>query len=503
MLHALSSLRTLGVLSVLLALVACGGSTSTDDGVLGTFGVIALEGEPLPGPTVGSVGALPTGGVGGDPIMAMAGGGWSVAVVPTTNGATPFVVLVLAPGGTQVEVLRAGQALPGLVDGTIASVLRVWITAAGRVTALVTITGNSAGKSFGVVSVPVSGGVAGTVERVIYDLDSLAPASLAGTLVDLDDGSITVDDASRVWFIGLTNFGDLVLFSAPTNGSALVAHARPGDALPGGVTVLDLVTFGVSPLGTRFAFVATASDGDDRLVTGAPGVVAFDRIAGEGDALTGGGNLAVVWSDGPLIVYGANTVVWRGTGSLSANDHVIQVGSPVARQVLARRGTTAGLTGGGTYGNIRLVQQSSEQVFPYFSCDVVGASNGITFAIYGITSTAQPPDLALYNGRGLVNPDSTAMGATFPSLDRPPLITSARNATLGVANVISDGRSGVFWLLPTEGLATVAVSGDPTPAGETWAPFSPTAFVTMSTDGIQWLGRLAASGRDGLFRRVR
>ncbi|MCA9317815.1 MAG: hypothetical protein KDB73_20185, partial [Planctomycetes bacterium] len=65
MLHVGS--RALVALVLALGLGACGGGgggTPTDP--RGTFDVVALEGETLPGPTLGEVGQLPTGGGSGD-----------------------------------------------------------------------------------------------------------------------------------------------------------------------------------------------------------------------------------------------------------------------------------------------------------------------------------------------------------------------------------------------------------------------------------------------------
>ncbi|MCA9317524.1 MAG: hypothetical protein KDB73_18710, partial [Planctomycetes bacterium] len=78
-----------------------------------------------------------------------------------------------------------------------------------------------------------------------------------------------------------------------------------------------------------------------------------------------------------------------------------------------------------------------------------------------------------------------------------------RNGDLAFANVMTDARSAVYWLIPFTGFIGAAISGDSTPMGDTWGAFAPTAFVTTAQGAIQWEGRLATAGTDGLFRFVR
>ncbi|MCB9829805.1 MAG: hypothetical protein H6806_08615 [Planctomycetes bacterium] len=499
MLHVGS--RALVALVLALGLAACGGGgggTPTDP--RGTFDVVALEGETLPGPTLGEVGELPTGGGSGDPVMALATGGWSAAVVPTTNGSVPWIVMVLDPSGVQVEALAAGALAPSLGDGTISGVSRLWITATGDVIAYVTLAGNSEGRTWGLVSIEISGGAAASPVAVVYELTSLLSVSLPGVMRSLDPADVIVDDSGRAWFLAGNDSDDPVLFSAPVDGSSLSAHARPGDALPGAVTLVEIKSFGVEPAGTRFALVAGASDATDRLVTGVPGGLTYDQVGATGDTLFGGGVIAELHVGDPLIVYGGNNVVWHARGSLSANDDLLLLASPLAGEILARRGGAAASTGGGTFGTLRLLEQESDATIPYFAASVIGSGNGITFALYGVTSPTEAADIAVWNGRSI---GGTTLGTTFPSLDRPPLLAAARNGDLAFANVMTDARSAVYWLIPFTGFIGAAISGDSTPMGDTWGAFAPTAFVTTAQGAIQWQGRLATAGTDGLFRFVR
>ncbi|MCB9826522.1 MAG: hypothetical protein H6805_11950 [Planctomycetes bacterium] len=499
MLHVGS--RALVALVLALGLGACGGGgggTPTDP--RGTFDVVALEGETLPGPTLGEVGELPTGGGSGDPVMALATGGWSAAVVPTTNGSVPWIVMVLDPSGTQVEALAAGALVPTLVDGTMDAVTRLWITGDGHVLAYVAIAGNTEGRTWALVSVEVAGGTAGAPVHLASEFTGLVSVSLPGSMRSLDPADVIVDDNGRAWFLAHNDSDDPVLLSAPVDGSSLSAHARPGDALPGAVTLVEIKSFGVEPAGTRFALVAGASDATDRLVTGVPGGLTYDQVGATGDTLFGGGVIAELHVGDPLIVYGGNNVVWHARGSLSANDDLLLLASPLAGEILARRGGAAASTGGGTFGTLRLLEQESDATIPYFAASVIGSGNGITFALYGVTSPTEAADIAVWNGRSI---GGTTLGTTFPSLDRPPLLAAARNGDLAFANVMTDARSAVYWLIPFTGFIGAAISGDSTPMGDTWGAFAPTAFVTTAQGAIQWQGRLATAGTDGLFRFVR
>ncbi len=484
-----------------LALSACGGGSGGggDENPAGQFQTVVLEGDPLPGPTVGDVGQLPIGGI-DPPRMALAAGGHSAVVVPTTNMSVPWIVLVVDPDGASIEALTAGEAAPGLPTGAIASVERVWITADGVLVAWVTLTGNADGRTFGLVSVTIDGGAADDPVRVIYDRDSLAGAGLAGEIDAIDPDDVAVDDNGRAWFFATGSVTAPCLFSAPSDGTSLSLHVAPGDPLSLGVTVAALTAFGVAPAGDRFAFVADASDATDRLYTGRPGFTTFDRIASSGDGLFGGGSIATLHAGEPLIVYSTNNVAWRAVGSLAANDDVLLYGSPLAGEILARRGGIAAGTAGGTFGLLRLLHQESGTSIPYFAAEVQGAGNGIDVAICGLLSPTAEPELAVYEGRAA--PGGGAMGTIFPSVDRPPLFSASRSGSLGFSNELIDGRDGVYWLVPFTGFFKVAVSGEASPLGEDWAPSS-FLHVTNAADGIQWQGRLVPSDRDGIFRRVR
>ncbi|MGE0192660.1 MAG: hypothetical protein AB7T63_11540 [Planctomycetota bacterium] len=493
--------RALAALALAFLLPACGGGGSNEPfDPRGTFGVIALEGADLPGPTVGQVGALPTGGGAGEPVMAIASGGWSAAVVPTTNGTVPWIVMVLDPSGDQVEALAAGAPIPSLVDGTMDDVSRLWITGDGHVVAYVAIAGNTEGRTWALLSVEVDGGAAAAPVHLASELMGLGSVLLPGVMRSLDPADVAVDDNGQVWFLAGNDSDDPVLFSVPVDGSSLAVHAHPGDSLPGAVTLVEIKSFGVEPAGTRFAIVGGASDASDRLVTGVPGGLSFDPIAATGDSLFGGGVIADLHVGDPLLVYGGNNVVWHARGSLSASDDLLLIGSPLAGEILARRGGPAASTGGGTYGTLRLLHQEGDASIPYFAASIVGSGNGTTFGLYGVTSPTEAAELAVGVGRSIAG---TTIGTTFPSLDRPPLQAAARNGDLAFANVLADARSGVFWLIPFTAFVGAAISGESTPIGDTWAAFAPAAFVTTAESGIQWLGRLSTAGTDGLFRYVR
>ena len=493
----------------LLLLGACGGSSGGPgdgdggDALPGTFAALMLQGEALPGPTPGTFEGLSLAATG--PLMDVAAGGWSGFVGPTSHASVLDAAFVVQPDGVVVEALARTQPLPAPSDGLVAGFERIFVTPGGILVALVTISGDSAGRTRGAIAITVSGGAPTAIVPIIYEEADVSPLGLTGTLATIFASDARVDEAGNFVFFGETSTGVRGLFRGTVDGVTFQALVTPGAVLPGGVNAVEVAAFGIDPAGGVFAFASSTTAGDERVYVGSPGVAVFDEIAREGELLPGGagGTLADAWVEGPLLVYPERNVFWRGRGSLSGGDDLLLFGGLAGHAVMARTGDPAPSTSDGVFSALRLLAQESQALSPYFVTSVVSPTFGSAVATFRFVTTTDPPVVALFQNLSVAAPAGATLGASFPSLGRSPLRAAARNGTLAAANVVSTGESAVYWLLPADlVLAAVAVEGTDTPVGNTWAAFAPAAHVTTAQDAVQWAGTLA-DGRTGIFRRVR
>ncbi len=487
--------------AVLLAsaalLPACGGGggdAGTVPGLPGVLVALAVEGDPIPNGG-GVFGAFPT-----QPRMDAADDGFSVFVAPTTHATKTSVLYAALPGAGLVEVFAVGEAVPDAGDETIADFGRVWVRPGGKVVAYVVLNPNTGGRTFGVLSAVVTlAGAVTQIHDVVYDGDALPPAT--GALFALDSDEAKVDEGATFFFLANLDNGETDLFSIECDGSGITRTIGEGDALPGAQTLDTLTVFGIDRLGTQVAFVASVVGGVERLYVTAPGQVPLDEVLSAGEALPTGGTVDDVYSGGPLVVYGSGSVVWAATGSDSANDDLVFIGNNTAVQLLVRTGLAiAGSSG--TYGQIDLLDMSPDTVIPQFTADVNGAPP-VTFSAFVITNLSLPPFPSISNVRAA--PAQFGVGTTyssvFPGLSSRLYHQVSRDASFAFANVLSNARSGLFWIFASFGPFVIAADGDPAPNGDNFAPFV-AAFGYSVANGILVFRAGLDSNLTGIFRQA-
>lgn len=490
-------LRLMAVLAVGL-LAACGGGGGGDDPApcakAGTLRALALQGAPAPG-TAGNFGPFAAG-----MLMDAAAGGWSVFASGTTDATALRGCWVAQPDGTLLNVWKSGETVPDAGGGTITDFSLVRTNAAGHVVVGVTITGDAGGRTFGLLSAQVVGGAVTAKNDLVYHLRDMGASGLSGLLSDIDEARVILTDDGRTFFAGTTASGE-ALWVVNLDGSGLDVQVKTGDTLPGSVTALDLKAVGVSKNGNRYAFVADIGGAfEDRLYDGTTGGSTFAAIAADSAGLPGGGSVVEVHAGGPLLVYDSGSVLWRAQGSLSGVDDVLLVGNSIQPfTVLARSGSLAPTAGGGVFGSLELLQHEPEGVLPMFRAQIVGAPNGVDFATYGIASGLA---LAFYEGRAAPSDlgESASFTDTVPGLGAPPYVDLSRDGAFAFAGLLSNGTSGIFWLVPNCGFFTVAKSGGPAPGGDTFGAFSPSATRTAA-DGVVLFRAPLSSAGSGVFRQ--
>ncbi len=488
---------------LLLLSSACGGGGGGDDDEPtactkpGSLRALAVQGHPAPG-TAGVFTAFPS----ANPLMAAAPGGWCAFVAYTTDPAVPRVLYVALPDGSVLPVWSAGETVPDAGGGTIQDFLLVRVNAAGHVLAEVSLLGDLGGRTFGLLSAQVVGGVVAAKADVIYSGQDVGASGTTGLLTDVDETRVFLVADGRVFFAGLTGTAE-AFWQVNIDGSGLDAQVATGDPLPGSVSVLDLDAVGVSADGNRFAFVAEVGGVNaNRLYAGTTGTSTYAPIAVDGGGLpVGGGTLLNVHAGGPLIVRNGGNVIWRARGTLPGTDDIVLRGDSVAPFVtLARSGQLAPTTASATFGALELLQHEPQGVTVLIRVQVQGLANGVDFATYALDGTNQ--FLALYEGRSAPSDlgQTTTFTDTVPGLGQPPYVDVAADGSLAAAALLANGTSGVFWLVPDCDSFTIAASGQAAPGGDTFGPFHPTAPHTSATGVVLFRASLTTAG-SGLFRQ--
>ncbi len=502
----------LALIAISIGLPACGGGGGSDTTELpiGELRVFGMSGEALPGPTAGNFAPFPA-----QPVMAAAENGWSALVAPTDVVAAPNVLLVMEPDGNVVEVCAEGDAALAPSDGTISGFLAVWMAPDGRVTALVTITGDSlvapGPRTFAVISAEIAGGVVMNKMAVITEHDDVN--TTPDTLVSIDPSTMVVSDLGELWFMGVTSAdADQDLFAVSADGATIREMAVVGGSLPSGAgTIQSVDAFGIDREAKFVAFVADASLAAERRLyltdATAGGAPVYDELAQDGELLINEpGSINDVHTGGPILLDSLGTVAWLAEGTQGATDDMILLTNAVAAGpgVFARTGDEAPLTAGGTFGDLNLLRQSPNVSLPTFTAEVSGGT--IDFATYQLISqnSAVPPAISIFDGRPAPGPVNGGLfGTTFPGLDQPPYQHVARNGSFAFAQVLTNGETGLFWLVPFVGLFDIAIEGQPSPvAGQTFETFNAAPPQGATTANGQVLFRAELTGGlTGVFRQ--
>ena len=495
-----------------LFLPACGGGGGSegDNRPIGELRVFGVSGDALPGPTVGNFAAFPS-----KPLMAAAENGWSALVAPTDVIAAPNVLLVMDPNGNIVEAFAEGDAAPAPSDGDISGFLAVWMSRDGRVTTLVSMTNDTLAapgpRTFGVLSAEVSGGVVMNKMAVIYEHDDVN--GTPDTLATIDAGTMLVSDLGELWFKGASSAGlDEHLYAVSADGTTVREMALVGGSLPSGAgTIQSVDAFGVDREANFVAFVAFASLAGERRIyladASAPGAPVYDELAQDGEAfLLEPGSINDVHTGGPILLDSLGTVAWMAEGSAGGTDDVLLLTNATAAGpgIFARSGDVAPQSGGGFFGDLNLLRQSPNVSLPTFSAEVTGGA--INFSTYHVVSqnSAVPPAISIFDGRPAPGPvGGGVFGTTFPGLDQPPYQHVARNGSFVFAQVLNNGETGLFWLIPFVGLFEIAVEGQPSPlAGQNFMTFNAAPPQGATTANSQVLFRAELTGGNtAVFRQ--
>lgn len=489
---------SLAVLSAGL-LPACGGGGGGDDPAPctkpGTLRALAFQGASAPG-TSGVFGSFTAG-----MLMDTAAGGWSVFTATTSDAGAPRGCWVAQPDGTALLVFRAGETVPDAGGGVIQDFSLVRTNAAGHVLAGVTLTGDSGGRTFGLLSAQVVGGAVVAKHDVVYHLRDTSASGLAGLLADIDESRVVLTDDGRIFFAGTTASAE-ALWVVNIDGSGLAVQVKTGDALPQVGSLTDLQAIGVSRNGNRYACVGSFNGSYPELLLGGDTGGTFSTIAKDTDGLGsfGGGSILSVHAGGPLLVYDSGSVLWKAQGDRGGLDDVLLLGSRSEPfTAFARTDGIAPSTGGAQLGALDLLQHEPEGVLPMFRAQLVGTSNGVDFATFGIGSSLS---LAFFEGRAAPADlgQSAVFTDTLPGLGAAPSVDIARDGGFAFAGLLTNGTSGVFWLLPGCGFFTVAHSGGGAPGGDTFGAFSPSATHTTADGVVLFRANLTTAG-SGLFRQ--
>ena len=171
-------------------------------------------------------------------------------------------------------------------------------------------------------------------------------------------------------------------------------------------------------------------------------------------------------------------------------------------QLLVRNGLQIAGTGGGTYGQVDLLDMAPDTVTPQFTGDVVGVPP-VTYSTFVISNVAVPPTPAISN----VRPAPAEFGAgvtyssVFPGINARLYHQVSRDASFAFGNVLSNNRSGLFWVFSNAGPFTVAANGALAPNGDLFAPFVSTFGYSVAINILIFRAALN-SGLTGIFRQA-
>jgi hypothetical protein len=466
-----------------------GGTTCVPAGIVRG---LARSGLPAPG-TGGTFTGFPT-----NVPMDVAAGGLATFVAGTTDVTVPRVLYAALADGTLVPVLAAADVVPDAGGGTIADFLRCHVSAAGRILALVTITGDGGGRTRGLLTARIDMGAVVDVHDVIYDTADMAATGLGGTLVSIDPVRTFLGEDGSVWFAGTTSAGGEGLWRAQPDGAGLALEVGTGTALPGGVMVTDLESVQVHSNGTRFGFFALRSDAQVALYMGTAGSATYAPIAVEGQSLPGGTSLDTLPAIQNFVVFASGAMVFKAI-SATALDYLLIGGPGLPVDDLAVEGQDAPATDA-DYGNLDVLANAPECARPLFRTNLVGSMFPVSVGLFGLTSAG--PGLALFDGRPAPTNAGAgvAFGNTFPGLGDPVRTEVSPAGQFAFANVLSNGAVGVFWLLPgcSPFVFTLGLSGQPTPDGETFAATA-NWRATAANGVVLFLAPLGGGG-SGLYR---
>jgi hypothetical protein len=498
--------RIASVFLTVLVLTACGGGSGGDGGTPapppsapGTLRTLAVEGQPAPG-TNGVFLALPQ-----YPIMDAADGGFCAFVAPTDDSGIPAkteVLYVVQPDAvpTLVEVFAVGDDVPGPSDGTIDGFGSAWMGADGTVLAFVSITGDSFGSTFAVISALVAGGAATAKTDVLYDGDDLTAAGGVATLEGVDIDSACTASDNTFWFLGQDGVGGPVgLWSVESSGAGLTAHALVGDSLSDFASVTSIDAFGIDDAGSIYCFVATADIGATRrmVVHTTVGSTLNLEFFRTGDVMPSGiGTVLEPHKGGRIIVYGGGEVVWVAQGNQGGIDDVLMyfdpIPAPSSYAELVRSGDPARDTANGQHAAIDMLTVAKSCLFPQFEATVLGSGSGVTQGTFGVFDLAG--NHTLDSSNLVVSGGSVVPATTIDLRNVAQRYTEASaDGSFAFAQAFS-GTSALFWLVRGTGTFAVAAEGGPAPDGDTFEPFEPSSAHTVADGTVLFRAELTTGG---------
>lgn len=490
---------------LLVALPACGGgggsSTPADTSAPGELRALAVQGQPAPG-TAGDFAAFPT-----FPFMDAAAGGWCAFVAPTTDATKSEVLYVAEPDDvpTIVEVFAVGDAAPApSAGGTITGFQGVWMCDDGSVICFAELAGDAGGRTFGLLTATVTGGMVVGKVATLYDQASLAAVVPGGVLGAVDTATLLKQDDGTIWFLGLdTTGGQTHLLSITRTGTSLTRRASPGDLTTNvGVTFATIDAFGIDPTGTYFALAVTTTAGDRRMYLKESSGGVNAEILKDTDPLPSGAGTAVdAYKGGRLVVFAAGQVVWTAEGSLSASDDVSLfyghfLGTPYVE--LARTTLTAPSTGSGTWNSLDPLNMAPGCQVPQFDAGVTGGTFGITRGTFGVADTT--PTVGLISGN-IVLSGGMVVSSAYISLRQTTRPYDEVSTGGDAAYVMAwSGTTALFWFVRGNNTFPVAAQGGPEPGGDTFGAFVGSAAHTIADDVVLFRANLTMAG-SGVFRQ--
>jgi hypothetical protein len=480
-------------LAVLGTLTACGGGGGGDDTpaslLPGVLRMLAVQGQPAPG-TAGDYGAFPL-----NPVMDNHASGWSAFAAPTTDGVKTQVLYAAAPDGTIVEVYAVGENAPAPSDGTIASFTSVRV-GSGFLVATVTLSGDTAGRTFGAISATLAAGGASAKVGVIYHKASIAVADPGDGLDDIDVQSLRLEHDGTWWFVGTgAPSGHRSLLSIEKDGTGLASRAKVGEALPLGASIVTVDAFSVEPAGRYYAIVADTTALERRLYLGDTMAAGFFEVMQDGDGIPGAlGSVADIHKGGRLLVYNVGVVIWMCTTDIPGFPDALMAGDGLGAPVLmSLSGDAAPLSGGGLLTDLFILNCADECTIPQFSSPVVGGTAGVVFGTYGHTNINQLPVLATDN---VSNTTAGTMGPTYIGLTNPAggYREVAPDGSFLFANLLAGGSSAILWLIPGDRIHALAVSGAAAPNGDLYASLGGTSAHTVANGSALFRVNLVTAG---------
>ncbi len=486
---------------VVAPLVGCGGGGSSSSNTPAQPGVgrtLALEGATAPG-GAGLFGAFPTA-----PPMAVADGGWSVFVAPTTG--LGDVAYAASPAGALIRVFAQGDPAPDLGVGSIGPIRHVWINSTGVVLALVDVNGSVTADA-GLVTARVDTGVATEVHGAIYTGTDMSSTSISGTLVSFEARAIHLGAVTGVFFEGATDVLESAFWRVNADGTGLARLVGTGDPLPGALNVASVYAADVDASGTVFAFIAERTDIGATLgiYTGTVGSFTFGEVAAEGDDLLPPDVLASLPAFQPLLVYpgSSTTTVLYEAVSDGGDDYLLYgiPGQPDYR--VARQGDLESLANE-TLGSLAWLRNQRGAAHPLFQASLLGAP--ASFAVFSLeaidfSTTAVTLGLPVFDGRPAPGGDSQSFGPIFPGLNVEGLVDASAGGNLAFSNLLQpSGETGLFWELRGVGIYTTARAGYTIPGGGDTFANDPAWRSTTASGVILYRAPVSGAG-SGIFRR--